>query len=238
MKKLGVNIDHVATLREIRRGIEPEPVFAALLCESAGADSIVVHLREDRRHIKERDLYVLKEVVKSKLNVEMSISRDIVAIVSGVKPDQVTLVPEKRHELTTEGGLDVVSNFKKIKEVVLRLEGRGIPVSLFMDPDRKQIEYAKKLGIKKLELHTGRYAEAKNKNEIQESLNEIRTAANFAKEKKFDVYAGHGLNYFNVKEIVDIEIIEELNIGYAIICRSVIVGLAQAVRDMKSLLSL
>ena len=236
MPKLGVNIDHVATLREVRAGIEPEPVFAALLCQTAGADSIVVHLREDRRHIKDRDLHILKEVVKIKLNLEMSVASDIVEIACKVKPDQATLVPERRQEITTEGGLDVISNFKKIKQVLGKLEKQGIVVSLFIDPDKSQIGAAKKVGVAMIELHTGRYANAKNEKEQDKYFRELEIAVGYAKKKDLIVNAGHGLNYYNVARIAKIKDIEELNIGYSIVCRAVSAGLEQAVRQMKALI--
>ena len=237
MLNLGVNIDHAATLREVRHSIEPEPAFAALIAQTAGADSIVVHLREDRRHIKERDLYILKEIVRVKLNLEMSIAEEIVTIACKVKPDQATLVPEKRQELTTEGGLDVVSNFKKIKQAADKLEKSGIGVSLFIDPDRKQIDAAKKLGISMIELHTGRYADARNKKEQAKYFKELETAVKYARGKGLHVFAGHGLNYYNVSRVAKISGIEELNIGYSIVCRAVLVGLERAVREMKALIS-
>jgi len=236
MPRLGVNIDHVATLREVRRGIEPEPVFAALICQASGADSIVAHLREDRRHIKERDLYILKEVVKHKLNLEMSIAQEIVDIACKVKPDQATLVPEKRQELTTEGGLDVLTNFKKIKQVLSQLEKHGIVVSLFIDPDKKQIDAAKKVGVKMLELHTGRYADARPDKQQDKYFKELEIAVNYAQDKNLTVFAGHGLNYYNVARVAKIEAIEELNIGYSIVCRAVLVGLERAVKEMKALI--
>lgn len=236
MPKLGVNIDHVATLREARRGIEPEPVFAALTCQAAGADSIVVHLREDRRHIKERDLYILKEVVKVKLNLEMSVAQDIVEIACKVKPDQATLVPEKRQEITTEGGLDVASNLKRVKQALTKLEKSGIEVSLFIDPDKKQIDAAKKTGVKMVELHTGRYADAKNEKEADKYFREIEIAVRYAKGKGIEVFAGHGLNYYNVSRVAKIKDIEELNIGYSIVCRAVLVGLERAVKEMRALI--
>ncbi len=237
MPKLGVNIDHVATLREIRHGSEPEPVFAALACQAAGVDAIVVHLREDRRHIKERDLSILKEVVKIKLNLEMSVADDIVEIACKTKPDQVTLVPERRQELTTEGGLDVISNYKNIKQAVDKLRKYLIPVSFFIDPDKKQIDAAQKMGVKLIELHTGRYANAKRSNEQDKFFEEIKDAAYYAKRKGMEVFAGHGLNYYNVVRVAGIKGIEELNIGYSIICRAVLVGLERAVREMKTLIT-
>ena len=237
MPRLGVNIDHVATLREVRHGIEPEPVFAALICEQARADSIVVHLREDRRHIKDRDLYLIKEAVKTKLNLEMSVAKDIVEIACKVKPDQATLVPEKRQEVTTEGGLDVISDFKRIKRVVAVLEKKGIGVSLFIDPEKSQIDAAAKLGASMIELHTGRYADARNKKEEDKYFKELETAVHYAKSKKIAVFAGHGLNYGNVGKIAKIKGIEELNIGYSIVCRAVLVGIHRAVQEMKLLIS-
>lgn len=237
MLNLGVNIDHVATLREVRHGIEPEPAFAALIAQIAGADSIVVHLREDRRHIKERDLYILKEIVKVKLNLEMSVAEEIVRIACKVKPDQSTLVPERREELTTEGGLDVGANFKRIKQVFHKLDKQAIMVSLFIDPDKKQIDAARKLGIRMVELHTGRYADARNKKEQDKYFKELETAVKYARDKGLHVYAGHGLNYYNVSQVAKIEGIEELNIGYSIVCRAVLVGLERAVREMKTLIN-
>jgi pyridoxine 5-phosphate synthase len=233
--KLGVNIDHIATLRELRHSIEPEPVMAALICEACGAESIVVHLREDRRHIKERDLRILKEVARTKLNLEMSIAPDIVRIACKVKPDQATLVPERRQELTTEGGLDVAANFAKIKEAVKKLKQSGIAVSLFIDPDKEQIAAAAKIGIKMIELHTGRYAQAQNTPEQNKYFKELIEATRFAKRKGLKVFAGHGLNYYNVSRVAKIKGIEELNIGYSIVCRAAITGLEVAVKQMKAL---
>ncbi len=237
MPKLGVNIDHVATLRQVRHGKEPQPVFAALVCEAAGTDSIVVHLREDRRHINERDLYLLKKIVKRKLNLEMSVAKGIVNIACKVKPDQATLVPEKRQELTTEGGLDAVSNFERIKKVRKKLERHNIIVSLFIDPDERQINAAKKLGVKMIELHTGRYAQSKNDKERQKYLRQLKMAVGSARVKGLIVNAGHGLDYYNVSKVAKIEGIEELNIGYSIVCRAVLVGLKQAIRQMKALIA-
>ncbi len=236
MPRLGVNIDHIATLREIRHGLEPDPVFAAFICQINGADSIVVHLREDRRHIKEKDLYILKEVVKTKLNLEMSVAKAIVEIACKVKPNQATLVPEKRQEITTEGGLDVLANFQRVKQVLSRLEKQGMMTSLFIDPDKKQIDASKKAGVKMIELHTGRYAEAKNEREQEKYFKELEIAVNYAGDKGLVVNAGHGLNYYNVAKVSKIKGIEELNIGYAIVCRAVLVGLEQAVREMKALI--
>ncbi|MFH1889076.1 MAG: pyridoxine 5'-phosphate synthase [Candidatus Omnitrophota bacterium] len=236
MLDLGVNIDHVATLREARHGITPEPVVAALIAQTSGADSIVVHLREDRRHIKDRDLRILKDTVKIKLNLEMSIALDIVDIACEIKPDQATLVPERRRELTTEGGLDVASNFKKIKDAAGRLEKGGIAVSLFIDPDKKQIDAAKRLGIGMVELHTGRYADARVKKDQDKYFKELESAVKYACGNRLHVFAGHGLNYYNVSRVAKIKGLEELNIGYSIVCRAVLVGLERAVREMKALM--
>lgn len=237
MPKLGVNIDHIATLREARKGLEPEPLFAALISEASGADSIVAHLREDRRHIKERDIYLLRKAVRTRLNLEMSVAADIVKIACKVMPDQATLVPEKRQELTTEGGLDVAGQLHKIKKAVKRLEGAGIAVSLFIDPDKVQIDAARKSGAGIIELHTGRYADAKNTKIEERYFKEIEKATGYAHKKGLAVNAGHGLNYYNVARIARVKNIEELNIGYAIICRAVFVGLARAVNEMKMLIS-
>lgn len=234
--RLGVNIDHVATLREARRSQEPEPAFAALVCQAAGADSIVAHLREDHRHIKDRDLIILREVLSTKLNMEMSINKEIVEIACRVRPDQATLVPERRQELTTEGGLDVVVNFKRVKEVVSKLSSSGIVVSLFIDPIREQIDAAKKTGVGMIELHTGAYAEAKEKKLQDRHFRQLALAANYGKRKGLIVNAGHGLDYCNVTRIAGIKAIEELNIGYSIICRAVMVGLDKAVREMRELI--
>ncbi|MDP2939090.1 MAG: pyridoxine 5'-phosphate synthase [Candidatus Omnitrophota bacterium] len=236
MPKLGVNIDHVATLRQARGEKEPDPIFAAYICELAGADSIVVHLREDRRHINERDLRLLREKVKTRLNLEMSVEGEIVDIALDVLPNQSTLVPEKRQELTTEGGLDVILNADLIKDVVSRLKNKGIAVSIFIDPDKEQIEKAKELNADFIELHTGSYSHSKNEEEFKERLNELAEATQLALKIGLRVNAGHGLNYQNVCPIAQIKGIEELNIGHSIISRSVFVGLKQAVVEMKELI--
>lgn len=235
MPRLNVNIDHVATLRQARRGIEPDPVLAACLAELAGADGIVVHLREDRRHIQDRDLRILKEVVKVKLNLETAPVAQMVNIASNIKPDMVTLVPEKREEITTEGGLDVLGNSKKIVGVVENLKENGLLVSLFMDPDSKQIMAAKTTGADMIEIHTGRYAEAKRDWERNAKLKEIEEAVEMTLGLGLRVAAGHGLNYSNVKRVACIRGIEELNIGHSIISRAVIVGIESAVREMVGL---
>ncbi len=236
MPKLGVNIDHVATLREARHGINPDPVLAAIISESSGADSIVVHLREDRRHIKERDLFLLKKTVKTRLNLEMSLSQEIVEIACEAKPDQATLVPEKRQELTTEGGLDVIANYKRIKKTYALLNKNNIQLSLFIDPDKNQIAAAADLGINMIELHTGSYADTKTPSRRDKLLKQIKQCTDYASKKMITVNAGHGLDYNNVSPIARIKNIEELNIGYSIICRAVFVGLGRAIQEMKSLL--
>lgn len=232
MPRLGVNIDHIATLRQARRGGEPEPVWAAVLCELAGCDSIVVHLREDRRHINERDVRLLKEVVKTKLNLEMSVAEEIVSIAARLKPHQATLVPEKRQELTTEGGLDIIFSKKRILKAVGALQDKGIDVSLFIDPHPKQIEAAKKIGVNLIELHTGKYANSRNEKETIARLEELTEAARFARGMGIRVAAGHGLNYLNAASVAGISGVEELNIGHSIIARAVFVGLECAVAEM------
>ncbi|MDD5409494.1 MAG: pyridoxine 5'-phosphate synthase [Candidatus Omnitrophica bacterium] len=236
MPKLGVNIDHVATLRQARRGDLPDPVYAAFLCEEAGAHSIVAHLREDRRHIQDADIKRLRRSVKTRLNLEMAVSPEIVKIACKIKPYQATLVPERREELTTEGGLNVTGNLKIISAGMLKLKKAGIQVSLFIDPDKDQIDSATKIGAKIIELHTGRYADAKSSDQRKKSFNEIRWAVNYAKLRGLAVNAGHGLNYANVRQIAGLEGIEELNIGYSIICKALYVGLYKAVREMRELI--
>ncbi len=236
MVKLGVNIDHVATLRQARKGEEPDVIYAARVSEEAGCNSIVVHLREDRRHINDEDLKSLRRSIKTRLNLEMSILDEIVNIACQVKPDEATLVPEKRKEITTEGGLDIASNFSLIKEAVNRLAGNNIVVSLFIDPDHIQIERAKDAGAPFIELHTGRYANAKTNIEVEKCIAELIDATQFACSLGLKVNAGHGLNYKNVKRVVEIEGIEELNIGHSIISKAVFLGLGDAVKEMLVLL--
>jgi len=236
MKKLGVNIDHVATVREARGGFEPDPVTVARICENAGANSIVAHLREDRRHIKENDLSRLIKVIKTNLNLEMSIAPDIVKKALKIKPFQATLVPEKRKELTTEGGLDVCKGLKKIKKVVGQLEEAGIRVSLFIDPGLRQIDALLKTGAQIVEIHTGCYANAKNENKQKLELKKIEKAVQHAFKKGLVVNAGHGLNYKNVKDIAGMREINELNIGHSIISHAVYVGISNAVLKMKELI--
>ncbi len=236
MVRLGVNVDHVATVRQARMIDVPDPVAVALLAERAGADGITVHLREDRRHIQERDVRLLRERARSKVNLEMAVTPAMVAFAESVKPDDACFVPEKREELTTEGGLDVVTHKVKIKEAVERLEGRGIHVSLFIDPEPAQIEAAKKAGAHAIEINTGSYCNASGR-ERDEELGAIVAAVTLARKLGLEVHGGHGLNYDNVLPIAAIEEIVELNIGHSIIARAVIVGIAQAVREMKELLA-
>lgn len=236
MARLGVNIDHVATLRQARGGNEPDLISAASICESAGADSIVAHLREDRRHIQDEDLKTLRKTVKTRLNLEMSINKEIVDIALMVLPNQSTLVPEKRQELTTEGGLDVVSLKNKVRDTVVKLKQKGIIVSLFIEPDKKQIEASKSAGADFIELHTGKYANSKSEKEFEARLNNLIEAVKFARQIGLKVNAGHGLNYQNVLAVAEIEGVEELNIGHSIISRAVFVGLKQAVSEMKGLI--
>ncbi len=234
--KLGVNIDHVATVREARKTVEPEPVAAAVLAELGGADGITIHLRADRRHIKDRDLRLLKQVVKTRLNLEMAATEGMIKIALEVKPHQVTLVPEKPNEVTTEGGLDVESNLEHISQAVERLKGGGITVSIFVDPDPVQVKAAKEAGADFIEIHTGLYADAPTEEEQKAEYKKIVEAAQLAQNLGLRVNAGHGLNYRNVKPIASIPGIEELNIGHSIVARAVLVGMERAVREMKELL--
>lgn len=231
---LGVNIDHVATIRQARRTVEPDPVGAAVLAELAGADGITVHLREDRRHIQDRDVQLLRQTVRSHLNLEMAATDEMVAIALALRPDYVTLVPERREEVTTEGGLDVAGNLARLTEVVAALQSDGIPVSLFVDPERSQLSASAETGSKFVELHTGRYAEATNETDLIQELSALFTATLFARSLDLRVNAGHGLTYANVGPVASIEGMEELNIGHSIISRAVLVGLERAVRDMKA----
>lgn len=235
MARLGVNIDHVATLRNARGGSEPDPVAAAALAELAGADGITVHLREDRRHIKDRDLEILRQTVQTRLNLEMAATDEMVAIALAIKPECVTLVPEKRAELTTEGGLDVRIHHEALRKVVEKLQEGGIIVSLFVDPDPDQIKAANKVGADYIEIHTGSFAEAENWKEEQQELIKIENAVKLARKLDLGVNAGHGLNYVNVKKVAAIGGIEEFNIGHSIMSRAILVGLHQAVRDMSEL---
>ena len=235
MPKLGVNVDHVATLRQARGGIEPCLVLAASVCEDAGCDSIVAHLREDRRHVNDADIKLLKEKVKKRFNLEMSINKEIVEIAKKIKPHQSTLVPERREELTTEGGMSVIKYKKKIREAVSSLKKSGIEVSIFIDPDKNEISAAKDIGAEAIEIHTGKYCLARTKVAIDQEYNNIKDAVEYALRLGFIVNAGHGLDYENVKRIAGIKGINELNIGHSIISRAMFTGLYKAVRDMKVL---
>ncbi len=232
MIKLGVNVDHVATVRQARRAKSPDPVEAAFLCELAGCDSIVCHLREDRRHIQERDLFALKETVKTRLNLEMALSDDVIAAALKAAPDQVTLVPEKRAELTTEGGLDVRSNLERIKRAAGKFKEAGIAVSLFIEPDFGQIEASREAGADFIEIHTGKYADVRGEKETYDELNRVIKGTEYAMSTGLRVNAGHGLDYKNVIPICAIPGIEELNIGYSIIGRAIYTGMGEAVREM------
>jgi pyridoxine 5-phosphate synthase len=234
MPQLAINVDHIATIREARGGAEPDPVLAAGICELAGARGIVVHLREDRRHIQERDVRVLRQTVKTRLNLEMAAVKEIVEIALDVLPDMITLVPEKRKELTTEGGLDIISNEKKIRKTIGKMIEAGIPVSLFVDPNPEQIKAAVDVGATYVELHTGRYADATDAKEQDKEFQLIEQAAETAFAVGLRVNAGHGLNYLNVGRIAGISVIEELSIGHAVIARAAFVGLDQAVREMQN----
>ncbi|MBI3411101.1 MAG: pyridoxine 5'-phosphate synthase [Planctomycetes bacterium] len=233
MIRLGVNIDHVATVRQVRRAQEPDPVAAAVLALLGGADGITVHLREDRRHIQHRDVCILRQVVTSRLNLELSVAAEIVGIACKVKPDEATLVPERREELTTEGGLDVVLHQKAVAGAMEKLKAAGIAISLFVDPDIRQIEMAKILGSTAVEIQTARYSEAKSAADRDRELSALSTAAEFARQHNLHVHLGHGLNYENVRHVVNIPGVEELNIGHAIVSRAVLVGMERAVREMK-----
>ena len=236
MTKLSVNVDHVATIRQARRTVEPDPVWAAALCELAGADGITVHLREDRRHIQDRDVEILRRTVRSKLNLEMSVNEQIVAVAERIAPDQATIVPEHREEVTTEGGLDVTGNRERIRDVVARLKAKGIVVSLFVDPDPTQLDAAKDSGADTVELHTGRYAAVKSGQAREAELAALTRAGEQARDSGLGLNAGHGLTVWNVAPVAAIEGMEELNIGHSIVARAVFVGLTEAVREMKEII--
>lgn len=236
MAKLGVNIDHVATIRQARGGSEPDPVAAAVIAECAGADGITIHLREDRRHIQDRDLKLLRQTVNTKLNLEMAAIDEMVGIALSVKPDMCTLVPEKRQELTTEGGLDVRLNSQGLGEKIEQLQDAGIIVSLFIDPDPDQVKAASKIRADYIEIHTGRFAEAGDWPTERAELERIENAVKLGRKLGLGVNAGHGLNYANIKKVAALGGIEEFNIGHSIISRAVLVGLDRAVRDMVDLI--
>jgi len=234
---LGVNIDHVATLRQARGTDYPSPLEAALAAEDAGADYITLHLREDRRHIQGRDVLALRKVLRTRMNLEVALVPEMIAFARRIRPHDVCLVPERRAELTTEGGLDVAGKFNRVEQACRELAAAGIRVSLFIDADRKQIDAALKSGAPTIELHTGGYAEARGANRQMKALDRIRAATEYAAGIGLLVNAGHGLNYANVRPVAAITQIRELNIGHAIVARSVFVGIAQAVREMKALMS-
>ena len=236
MIRLGVNIDHVATVRQARRAKEPDPVAAAVLATLGGADGITIHLREDRRHIQDRDVFLLRDTVATRLNLEMAAAEEIVQIAVKVKPDEATLVPEKRQELTTEGGLDVIAHADPVKASVGRLRDAGIHVSLFIDPNPEQVDMAKALGANAIEFQTASYSEAVGEKMIEAELAKLHTATAHAKNRGLHVHMGHGLNYQNVRPIVRIPGVEELNIGHSIVSRAVLVGLERAVREMKEVM--
>jgi pyridoxine 5-phosphate synthase len=237
MPVLGVNIDHVATVRQARRTNEPDPVWSAALAELAGADGITLHLREDRRHIQDRDLRVLRETVTVKLNLELAANPEVVAIACETRPDQATLVPEKREEVTTEGGLDLIGNRARLTEAIKKLRAAGISISLFLDPDPRQIDAAAQLGADAVELHTGEYALAVGDERQGAELAKLQAAAERVKSAGLVLHAGHGLTYRNVKPIAALPGISELNIGHSIVARAIMVGFEQAVREMKKLIS-
>ncbi len=234
--RLGVNIDHVATLRQARKGRYPDPVTAAALAELGGADQITLHVREDRRHVNDRDLELLRKTVNGRLNLEMAALQPMVTLALLHRPDTGTLVPERREELTTEGGLDVVGGREEIRRVVRSLRDAGVEVSLFVDPDLEQIKASHRADAQAVELHTGRYCDARGERDRSRELSRIIEAAKAAAKLGLRVAAGHGLDYWNVKPVAEIAEITELNIGYAIICRALLTGMERAVRDMKDLI--
>jgi pyridoxine 5-phosphate synthase len=236
MARLGVNIDHVATIRQARGGREPDPVAAAAIAELAGADGITIHLREDRRHIQDRDLKLLRQTVRIKLNLEMAATEEMVAIALAVKPDMCTLVPEKRQELTTEGGLDVRLHAQALEKAISRLQDGGLAVSLFIDPDPDQIKAAHRIGADCIEIHTGAFAEAADQKSEDREIIKIENGIRLAAKIGLGVNAGHGLNYSNIKKVAALGGVEEFNIGHAVISRAVLVGLDRAVRDMVDLI--
>ena len=236
MTTLGVNIDHIANVRQARKTVEPDPVQFAFLAELGGADSITVHLREDRRHIQDRDIFLLKETIKTKLNLEMAATEEMLEIAKKLCPDYITLVPEKREEVTTEGGLDVKNNIKYLKNFVSNLKESKIEVSAFIDPLSEQINYSKEIEFDYIELHTGKYAELKGFDQYTE-LQRIIESTHEANDLGLIVNAGHGLNYNNVKEIASINNMNELNIGHSIVARALAIGLEKSVREMKSLIT-
>jgi pyridoxine 5-phosphate synthase len=236
--RLGVNVDHVATLRQVRRATYPDPVAAAVMAELAGADQITIHLREDRRHIQDRDLQVLRRTVTTRLNLEMAVAQEMLRTAYEIRPDMVTLVPERREELTTEGGLDVVSGREAVRKAVKTLRDAEVEVSLFIDPDLDQVKAAHRAEAQVVELHTGRYCESRLASDRRRELGRLLDACKAGAKLGLKVAAGHGLNYQNVQAVAAIPEIEELNIGHAIVAHAVLVGMERAVREMKELLRL
>ena len=236
MPNLMINIDHVATLRQARGSYYPDPVYAAGIAEMAGASGIIVHLREDRRHINDRDVCILRQVVRTKLNLEMAATAEMVAIAQEILPDMVTLVPEKREELTTEGGLDVVGNREKIASAVRDLTGKAILVSLFVDADASQVKAAREVGADMIEIHTGHFSDAEGSSKRAEELKRVNAAAIEGKALGLGVNAGHGLHYHNVRDVAVIPEIDELSIGHSVMARALFVGLDRAIRDMLDLI--
>lgn len=234
--RLGVNIDHVATLREVRKAVYPDPVQAAFLAEEAGADQITIHLREDRRHIQDRDLRLLRQTVRTRLNLEMAATQEMLAVALDAKPHTVTFVPERREELTTEGGLDVVQRREQIATMTRLLRDADIAVMLFIDPDLDQVRTAHKLGAHGVELHTGKYAEADDEASVRREMERIEAAVHLSAKLGLACAVGHGLHYHNVEPLLRFSEIEEMNIGHAIVARAVMSGFSQAVRDMRTLL--
>ncbi|HBO83673.1 MAG: pyridoxine 5'-phosphate synthase [Deltaproteobacteria bacterium GWC2_42_11] len=237
MARLSVNIDHIATVRQARRGIEPDPVTGAMIAEISGADGITVHLREDRRHIQDRDMFLLKKMVKTKLNLEMAATQEMLKIALEVKPYMVTIVPEKREELTTEGGLDVRTHRDYLKKYTEAIRDSGINVNLFINPEPEQVKAAHMVNASGIEIHTGRYAELTNEKDIEAELIRINNAVLLASKLKLSVHAGHGLDYSNIKRLTEVNGIEEFAIGFSIIARSIFVGIERSVKEMKELIA-
>ncbi len=238
MIKLGVNLDHVATIREARKTTEPSPVMAVHHAELGGADSITVHLREDERHIKHRDVQLIREIVRTKLNLEMAVNPEVIKKALAIVPDQVTLVPEKRQEITTEAGLDCLKNRNDLSEAIEKFKTKGITVSLFVDPEEDQIRLSHDLGADFVEIHTGAYSNARSEKELHNEFEKIRVASFLCSELGLGFNAGHGLNYTNVYPFLDLKNLYEVNIGHSIISRAIFTGLRQAVKDMRSILDL
>lgn len=233
MKRLGVNIDHIATIRQARKTNEPDPVNAIGMIELAGADSIVMHLREDRRHTQDRDIEIARKIIKTRLNLEMAATQEMIKIALDIKPDTVTLVPERREELTTEGGLEVALNLESFKKYTRLFHDADIKVSLFIDPDLDQIKAAHRVGADTVEISTARYSESKTRQELDAELQRIANAVIIADKLKLGIAAGHGLTYINIYPLLNIDQITEYNIGHSIVARAVLVGIERAVREMK-----